>query len=346
MSEVSEVLDRVAERTLQLSREHAGAESDPVHWRWARWDWSMGVAFYGLCAAATKRGNEAWPEEMRQWIDARLDKGAGNLTVNSTAVLHGVLHLDPAGVELRYERLCRQYDHYLLYAQARTPSGAIPHALTGQGYDDQIWADTLFVSVVYLARRGALLGDVRYSEEAVRQLLVHMTRLRDDASRLYFHGWNDVLGKPLGQLWGRGNAWIAVSVVEILQYIPDAPEKGQILTMLHEQLEALERLQAENGMWRTVLDREESYQETSVTVGIAFAVAKGIRLGLVDPRFAGMGRKALSAVLERIDAEGNVREGSSGTAIQDDYEGYNAIPYDVTPFNQGLTMLAISESLD
>jgi unsaturated rhamnogalacturonyl hydrolase len=345
MADAGAILDRVAERTLALSRIYAGAEKDPVHWRWARWDWSMGVAFYGLCAAAAKRNNAAWSEEMKQWIEARLEKGAAVPNVNSTALLHTLLHLDPSGERPEYGDVCRRFDDYLMHVQARTPSGAIPHALPGQGFDDQIWADTLFMSVLYLARRGAELGEERYTREAIRQLLLHMTRLRDDASRLYTHGWDDVLGNPLGSLWGRGNAWVAISAIEILQYVPDSPDKASVLTLLQEQLEALERLQAENGMWRTVLDCEESYQETSVTVGIAYAVAKGIRLGLVDRRFEGMGRKAFRAVLERIDAEGNVLEASTGTAIQSSDEGYNAIPFDVTPFTQGLTLMALCESL-
>ncbi|HZG76284.1 MAG TPA: glycoside hydrolase family 88 protein [Paenibacillus sp.] len=345
MADVGAIVDTVAERTLQLSRKYAEAERDPVHWRWARWDWSMGVAFYGLCAAAAKRNRSDWVEEMRRWVDDRLERGASVPNVNSTALLHTLLHLDPAGEHPTYADVCRRFDRYLMHEQARTPSGAIPHALPGQGFDDQIWADTLFMSVLYLARRGAELGEERYTREAVSQLLLHMTRLRDNVSRLYTHGWDDVLGKPLGSLWGRGNAWVAISAVEILQYVPDSPDKSAILSLLQEQLEALEALQAENGMWRTVLDREGSYQETSVTVGIAFAVAKGIRLGMVDRRFEEMGHKALRAVSERIDAEGNVLEASTGTAIQSGPEGYNAIPFDVTPFTQGLTLMALCESL-
>lgn len=41
---------------------------------------------------------------------------------------------------------------------------------------------------------------------------------------------------------------------------------------LTEQLAALKRLQTENGLWRTLLDDPESYEEVSASCGIAAAM--------------------------------------------------------------------------
>ena len=41
---------------------------------------------------------------------------------------------------------------------------------------------------------------------------------------------------------------------------------------MNEQLAALKLLQTENGLWRTILDDEESYEEVSASAGIAAAM--------------------------------------------------------------------------
>lgn len=333
-----EQLERVVQRTLSLSRKYGNDEHDDNGWRWARWDWSIGVAFYGIAQAYDITQHSGWYDEMQQWIDAKIDSGMNNICVNSTMLLHTVLSLRERKNDPKYESICNRYDHYLL-EQKRTPTGAIPHYA-----ETQIWADSLFVSVIYLARRGAELGEKSYIREAVKQLILHMTKLKDESSKLYYHGWDDAASKSLGFLWGRGNAWITSSAVDILQYESDeTQEKRLAVEMLNEQLDALARFQDESGMWRTVLDQPDSYLETSVTAGVAYGILKGIRLRLVDEKFKPIADRAIAAVMAKIDAEGNVQGGSTGTAVQEDLKGYQTVPLEVTPFTQGLGLLAVSE---
>lgn len=339
-----EHLNRIVRQTLSLSRKYGQDEHDDIEWRWARWDWSIGVAFYGIAEAYDIAPHAGWYEEMRQWIDAKLYSGMKNVCVNSTMPLNAVLSLRERWNDPEYEKICDRYDRYLMKEQKRTPSGAIPHFMSNGGAAAEIWADTLFVSVIYLARRGAELGEKSYVREAVKQLVLHMTKLKDESSKLYFHGWDDVASKPLGFLWGRGNAWVTASAVDILQYEPeDTQEKRLAVGMLNEQLGALESLQDESGLWRTVLDRPDSYLETSVTAGVAYGILKGIRLNLVDEKFKPAADRAMAAVMANIDIEGNVQGGSSGTAVQADLEGYQTVPLQVTPFTQGLGLLAVGE---
>lgn len=334
----------MVQRSLTLSQKYFNDEHDDNEWRWARWDWSIGVAFYGIAQAYDVTPHAGWFEELQQWIDAKIDSGMNNVCVNSTMPLHTVLSLRERKNDPKYERICDRYDHYLMREQKRTPTGAIPHFVSSDGAASEIWADTLFMSVIYLARRGAELGEKSYIREAVKQLIIHMTKLKDESSKLYYHGWDDTASKPLGFLWGRGNAWITSSAVDILQYeSDDTQEKRLGVEMLNEQLDALARLQDESGMWRTVLDQPDSYLETSVTAGVAYGILKGIRLRLVDEKFKSMADRAIAAVMANIDAEGNVQGGSTGTAVQADIEGYQTIPLQVTPFTQGLGLLAVSE---
>ncbi len=56
-----------------------------------------------------------------------------------------------------------------------------------------------------------------------------------------------------------------------------------------------------------------------------------------------MAQRAIKAVLDNVDAEGNVLRGSSGTPIKRDVAEYAQVPYAITPFSQGLALMALCE---
>ncbi len=74
-----------------------------------------------------------------------------------------------------------------------------------------------------------------------------------------------------GIYWGRANAWGAYTMSKVGQILPEAylyPQFLDVVGSINEQLSALKTLQTENGMWRTVLNDEESYEEISASFGI------------------------------------------------------------------------------
>lgn len=313
--------------------------------RWFNWDWYIGVVFYGIWKANELLRDEGNVLQMKDWIDARIDNGIAKLCVNTGSPMTTVLRLEQLYPGNKYEGLCRKFDDYYFNKITRISNGALTHTRLKIDHPDLIWADTLFMSVIYLAQRGVMLNDQRFLDDAGRQLYLHMSCLADPDDGLFYHGWDDTHKKRIGVKWGRGNGWTTVSAVEILEAIgEDFPERQAILDHLDRQLASLEKLQDESGRWRTVLDAPETYLETSVTAGVAFGVLKGIRLGLVDSRYRNMAKKAIKALQGLVDPEGNVLGGSAGTPVMDTAADYNNIPYLATPFTQGLTLMALSEA--
>ena len=346
--ELKNMLAKIAEQTLLRSFQFSDRERlDKEDKRWYVWDWSIGVGFCGLWQAYDHLRKNEYAISMKKWIDERLDRnGIGSICVNTNALLLSVLRLRELRDEEKYEPLCQAFDSYLMRQAPRTPSGTVAHTVIQQAYDGEVWADTLFMSMVYLAKRGMLLNDDGRWQEAVNQLALHMKLLADRQTGLFYHGWDDVSKQPLGVKWGRGNAWIIVSAIEILETVPsDIPEKTAIVQALHAQIDALAILQDESGLWRTVLDRSDTYLESSVTAGVAYGILKGIRLGMIDERYRTVADKAVLGLTRQIDDQGNVLKGSTGTPIKADAMEYNLIPYRVTPFTQGLAMMALSEYL-
>lgn len=348
MKQRYELLEKIARHTLKLSFQYTQTDVTakvPEAHRWYNWDWSIGIAFYGLGRVAEVLEDSSYLVAMKKWIDARLQNPhqLPPVCVNTTALLPTVLQLQKTFGNEKYSLLCQKFDRYLMHETERTPGGALAHTVIGKNYAGEVWADTLFMSVLYLYQRGLLLQNQNFVSEAMRQFELHLNCLFDQKSGLFFHGWDDLNKKPLGVKWGRGNAWALASFVEFAGLSPVI--WAEWLDIIHQHVAKLVSLQTAEGLWRTVLDNPETYPEVSATAGIAYALLKGMNLGLFDTAYLPVVRKALDALIKNIDAEGNVLGGSTGTPVKAGALEYNQVPCRVTPFTQGLTLLALSESL-
>ena len=106
---------------------------------------------------------------------------------------------------------------------------------------------------------------------------------------------------------------------------------------LNEQLAALKLLQTEDGLWRTILDDEESYEEISASCGIAAAMlAKG------NPLHIKYLNRSIKGVIKHISPDGRVLDVSGGTAVMKDRDGYRNISKD---WIQGLSLIHICFAL-
>ena len=86
---------------------------------------------------------------------------------------------------------------------------------------------------------------------------------------------------------------------------------------------SLLKYQGEDGMWRQLLDRPESWPETSGTGMFTFAFIAGVKNGWLDEATYGpAARKAWLALVSYINADGNLRDVCEGTNKKDDYEFY------------------------
>lgn len=100
----------------------------------------------------------------------------------------------------------------------RTREGALEHTVTeAVEFPEQVWADTVYMAVLFLARLAGLTGDQELAAAAVQQTLQHLRLLQDPATGLLFHGWNSRAGSHMSAArWARANAWVALAVPDIV----------------------------------------------------------------------------------------------------------------------------------
>ncbi|MCL2650023.1 MAG: glycoside hydrolase family 88 protein [Candidatus Azobacteroides sp.] len=186
-----------------------------------------------------------------------------------------------------------------------------------------IWGDDLFMSVPFLVRYGSLTGDEHYFDEAAKQITNFDKYLYDAPTGLYYHGWNETKKEHAGFLWGRANGWIAWAISEALLNIPKNHPQYQTLLDIHRrQLETIVKYQDEDGMWHQLLNMPSSYKETSATAIFVMTIARAVREGWIDKKYADNALRGWNAIEKRIDSLGVVSGICSSTSILSDAESY------------------------
>jgi unsaturated rhamnogalacturonyl hydrolase len=166
------------------------------------------------------------------------------------------------------------------------------------------------------------------------------------ATGLWYHGYNHVNQDHMsGFYWARANAWAAYTMSNVKKSIKEwylYPKCMDIECSLRDQLAALKLLQTQNGLWRTILDDEEAYEEVSASAGIAAAMINN-----QNPLHTKYVQKALEGIRKNISEDGRVLNVSGGTAVMKDREGYRQVPKDwIQGWGQGLALAFLCNLLD
>lgn len=310
------------------------------------WDWSEGVGMYALMRAYDKLGDEKIVKFVKRYVDHHFKKGLCDRTVNGTAPFNAILDLYKLYGNLEYRSQCEEQARFVMAQARRADEGMFEHTMHGDTYAGQVWADTLFMCAIFLARYGQFTGNEMYLREAARQLILHYKYLINQETGLMFHGYNCKTRSNMSAVhWGRANGWAVVSSIEILDLLPSYfKEREKIIENLNAHLSAIARY-ADNGRWHTVLDHPETYLETTAGACFCFGMTAGVKRGYIKDDYAMLSEQALAALIDHIDPSGEVTEGSGGTPIQDSVAGYNEIEFEKTFWAQGLTILALLENL-
>jgi len=194
------------------------------------------------------------------------------------------------------------------------------------------------MAAFFLLRMGVELRDEALIDDALNQYYWHIQYLQDSATGLYYHGFDNTTGSHMsGFYWGRANAWATYTMSQIGVRLPEAylyPKYLDVVGSLDDQLAALKLRQTDNGLWRTILDDPDSYEEISASCGIGAAmIAHG------NPLHIKYINRAISAVLANIRSDGRVINVSGGTAVMKDRDGYRNISRNwIQGWGQGLAL--------
>lgn len=312
------------------------------------WEWTQGVGLYGFWKLYKVTANKEYLDVLTKFYDRQMEVGFPSKNVNTVAPL---LAMCLVGNECRredYLAVCDEWAHWIMESFPRTKEGGFQHITSDSENDSELWDDTLFMTVLFLATYGKIAGRKEYVEEATYQFLLHIKYLSDRKTGLWFHGWSfNEKNNFVEALWGRGNAWITMAIPEFLELVDDLgyADKRMLTESYKRQCEALKEHQDACGMWHTLVDDETSYLEASATAGFGYGILKGVHMGLLDESYKETAMKALSPLLECINDAGVVEQVSYGTPmgrVSKDF--YKDIPIKSMPYGQAMAILFIMEA--
>ena len=211
-----------------------------------------------------------------------------------------------------------------------------------------VWLDDLYMSVPALAQMGALTGERKYFDDAVKQFLQFSARMFVKEKNLYLHGWIEGMDTHPAFHWGRANGWAILAATELLDVLPaDHAGRAAVLDLYRAHVRGLAATQGGAGMWHQLLDRTDSYPETSATAIFTYCIARGINRGWLDPLAHGpMVSLAWNAVAEQVNARGQVENVCVGTGMGFDPAFYYYRPVSVyAAHGYGPVLLAGAEMI-
>ena len=322
-----------------------GVDVDPVSWglNYNRWDWNPGVGVTSISAYYDACHKSQVQQFLVDWVarNKHLARKFQHVNVMTPFAIFPDMYRRTG--ERYYLDTAVEFGDWIVKNSARTLTGAFQH---GGDLTEEIWADTIFMVVLFLARLARLTDNKAMADEAARQLLLHLQYLQDPDTGVLFHGYycNEQSHRSSAR-WTRGNAWITIGTPLILAEIKDLTAVPAEIGARYRRLaDGLLKFQAANGLWSTVMDRPAFYHETSGSAGIACGILKSIHAGtLPEAGYLPAVEKAIGGVLSTMTPEGCITGVSGGTPIMKTIDEYNQLTRYPTMYGQGLSLQLLAE---
>lgn len=219
------------------------------------------------------------------------------------------------------------YINYIMNKEFRLADGTLAR---NRPQPNTLWLDDLYMSLPALVQMGKLSGDKKYFDEALKQFQLFSGRMYNKSNGLYMHGWVQDMNPHPQFHWARANGWALLTKIELLDAIPEGyTGREEVLAQLKTHIDALAALQHGTGFWHQLLDKNDSYLETSATAIYAYCIAHAVNKGWLDVKAYGpMALLAWNAVSSKVNAKGQVEGTCVGTGM-----GFDPAFYYYRPVN-------------
>lgn len=281
-----------------------------------KWDYTQGLILKSLFDLSQRTGDPRYAKYAQTWYDGM---------VGADGTIH-LYHFD----EYSLDRINPGKPFFALYEkthdekyrkaietlrrqlreQPRTSDGGFWHK---KRYPHQMWLDGLYMAGPFYAQYASVFHDPAALDDVITQFVLMEKHARDETSGLLTHGWDESHEQKWSDpktgrspsFWGRAMGWYAMGLADTLDFVPaDHPRRGELIAILQRFAEAITKVQdPKSGVWWEVVDqpnRERNYLESSASSMFTYVLLKSSRLGYIDAKYAGIGRRAYNGVLKEF----------------------------------------------
>jgi unsaturated rhamnogalacturonyl hydrolase len=276
---------------------------------------------------------------LRQMLNPRALDDAG-------AMCAAMIKLHRSGGSASLRPVIDNYINYVFTKEFRFADGTIAR---NRPQKNTLWLDDLYMAVPAIAQMGKLTGDKKYYDDAVKQVVLFSQRMFNKQLNVYMHGWVESMTVHPEFHWARANGWALMAMAELLDVLPEThPGRKTVLEQFQSHVKGLAYYQTGKGFWHQLLDKNDTYLETSATAIYAYCIARGVNKGWIDAKaYAPMSLLAWSAVTTKVNAVGQVEGTCVGTGMAFDPAFYYYRPVNVfAAHGYGPVLLAGSEIIN
>ncbi|MGM0125997.1 glycosyl hydrolase [Enterococcus sp. AZ194] len=265
-----------------------------------KWSYDYGVVLKGFQLLWEKTGDERFLSFIKTNLDVFVTEDGDiknyrvdeyNIDHVNTGKLLFVLYR-----ETKDEKYRKAAD--LLYQQLtnhpRTSEGAFWHK---EIYPYQIWLDGLYMGTPFYAEYIKEFGQTNKYEDIMSQFEISYKHLLDEETGLLIHAWDEKKVQPWADketglshhFWSRSIGWYLMAAVDTYELLEGtAIDRSLLETIVKETLSALVKYQSpDSGVWYQVtneVERKGNYLEASGSSMFVYAMAKGLRLGILNSK--------------------------------------------------------------
>lgn len=241
--------------------------------------------------------------------------------------------------------------NFTMYKEYRLSDGILAR---NRPTTNSVWLDDMYMGITPIAYRALLSqkerGDLtqKFYSEAVNQILLFKKYLWVPEKNLFRHGWIEGMAEHPSYHWARANGWAVLTLCDVLDVLPErAQGRKEVLELLTSLLRGIAPYQAPDGRWHQLLDKTESYLETSATAMFVYGYAHAINKGWIDrTAYQDIARAGWAGIEKQVNGLGQVENTCVGTGLGWTNTFYEGRPVSVyAAHGYGPVLLAGTEML-
>lgn len=259
-----------------------------------------------------KSGMDFWFDK-----DGKLSKyDAGEYNIDHVTPGRAIITLYRVSNEEKYKKAAETIRSQLK-THPRTKEGGFWHKKI---YPYQMWLDGLYMGEPFYAEYSMVWNENNWDDIA-NQFVWMEKHARDPKTGLLYHGWDESkqqkwANKETGlspHVWGRAMGWYAMALVDVLDYFPkNNPRRAELVAILNREAEAITKYQdKKTGVWYDIIDlptRPKNYLESSGSAMFVYALAKGVRQGVLPEKYLATANKGWAGIRQEF-----IKEQPNGT---------------------------------
>ena len=357
LAEQEVVTQQAAEVPLSVQMAKSDMARNPEGWtidfyEKPKWEYTHGLMMTAHDKVYDRTGDKQYLDYIKNYADFMISEDGSIKTYKKSD--YNIDRVNPGKflIELYKEtgeekyRLAIEELRDQMRQHPRTSEGGFWHK---KRYPHQMWLDGLYMGSPFLAKYAVEFNEPALFDDVAKQIYLIDKYTWNEEKGLYHHGWDESreqrwadpkTGRSPG-FWGRAMGWFAMSLVDVLDYMPkDHPKRGEILKVTQKMADAIVRYQdPETGLWWQVLDqggREGNYLESSASSMFVYFLAKAAKMGYIDQKYMQDAREGYQGIVKNF-----IREDANGQISITDAVSVSGLGGD--PYREGTYEYYISE---